>query len=75
MTNLAALAALHARLLLEAREAEAIARRNPDHADRERAEADTRRAEADALAALLEPQGALVAPPGQLSLFSDGGPK
>ena len=72
MTDLAALAALHARLLLEAREAEAIARRNPDYADRELAEAGTRRAEADALATLLEPAGVLIAPAGQLSLFSDG---
>jgi hypothetical protein len=32
MPDLAALAALHARLVLEAREAEAIAARNPDHA-------------------------------------------
>ena len=72
MINLAALTALHARLILEARDAEALAARGGDHADREASEAATRRTEAEALAALLEPHGVLIAPPGQLSLFSDG---
>lgn len=73
MTALAPLVALHARLILEAREAEAIAARNPAHADRELAEADTRRTEAASLAAMLAGLGIETPPVGQLSLFSDGG--
>ena len=72
MSTAATLAALHARLLLEARDAERIAARNPEHTEREAAEAECRRAEAAALAAVLEPMGVIPAPPGQLQLFGDG---
>lgn len=72
MTDLPTLAALHARLILRAREADAIALRNPEHAERERAEADTRRREAAALAALLAPLGLEPPPAGQMQLFGDG---
>lgn len=75
MTDLAALAALHARLILEAREAETLASRNPDHAERERADAAQRRGQAAALADLLAPHGVHVPDPRQLALFSDGGPR
>lgn len=70
--KIASLAALHARLILEAREAEALDYAGNPHADRERAEARTRRAEATALAELLAPHGIETPPDGQLQLFSDG---
>lgn len=70
--DLPILAALHARLILEAREAEAVAARNPDHRERELAEAFTRRHEAAALAAMLAPHGIEAPPPGQMQLFGDG---
>jgi hypothetical protein len=72
MTDLAMLVALHASLILSAREAEAIAARNPDHAERERAEAATRRREAAALAGMLALHGLEPPPAGQLQLFGDG---
>jgi hypothetical protein len=72
VTDLTTLAALHARLILQARDCERLAERNPDHAEREAAEAAMHRAEAAALAALLAPHGVHVPDPRQLALFSDG---
>lgn len=65
VTDLSALAGLHARLLLHARDCERLAERNPDHAERETAEAA-------ALAAVLGPLGVHVPDPRQLALWSDG---
>jgi len=76
MSEAAILARLHARLICEAAECEAIAARNPDHALRESTEAALRRAEAAALAELLrELPGVSVPDPRQIALFSDGGPR
>jgi hypothetical protein len=72
MTDLAVLVALHARLILEARESEALAARNPDHHERETSEAEARRIEAAALATLLAPHGLEPPPSGQMQLFGDG---
>lgn len=72
VTDLSALAGLHARLLLHARDCERLAERNPDHAERETAEAAMHRAEAAALAAVLGPLGVHVPDPRQLALWSDG---
>ena len=72
MTDLAALVALHARLLLEARECEARDYAGNLNREAERAEARTRRQEAAALAEVLGPHGVEAPMPGQLSLFSDG---
>jgi len=74
--QLAHLAALHARLVLDARAAEAAARRLRD-TDMERCEiaedeALEARMQANALAELLGHLGVLVPEPNQLSLFSDG---
>lgn len=70
--TLAHAAAVHARLILEARTAEALASRGGQHAEREACDAETRRAEARALAELLAPFGVEPAAEGQMSLFSDG---
>lgn len=74
MTAALILARLHARLILEAGEAEAMAARNPDHAEREAAEAALRRAEAHALAQAIRAThaGVSIPDPASLSLFSDG---
>lgn len=72
MTDLATLTALHARLILEARDCERLAAHNPDHAEREASDAQRLRAEAAALADVLGPLGVLVPEPKQLSLWSDG---
>lgn len=70
--NLATLVALHASLLLQARECEALDYAGNPHREHERAEARTRRAEAAALAEVLGPHGIECPIPGQLQLFNDG---
>jgi hypothetical protein len=70
-SQIAAVAGLHARCVLNARDLETSADRH-DRADPDRAAQC--RAEASALAALLQAAGAqvLIPEPGQLSLFGDG---
>lgn len=69
---LAALAELHASLLIAAREAERMDHDGNPHAERERMEARNCRAQAAALANLLRPHGVQVPDPRQLALWSDG---
>jgi hypothetical protein len=70
--DLPALVALHARLLLQAREAEALDYEDNPHRERERAEARKLRQEAAALGEVLEPHGVQIPHPRQLSLLADG---
>ena len=72
MSDIASLVALHARLLLQARECEALDYAGNPHREHERAEARTRRQEAAALAEVLGPHGLALPVPGQLQLFNDG---
>lgn len=72
MPDLAILGALHARLVLEARDCERLDYPENPHAERERANARELRAQAAALAELLAPHGVHVPDSRQLSLFSDG---
>ena len=69
---LAALCALHARTVLDAREAEALDYAGNPNAIRERAEARTLREQAAALAEMLAEHGIERPTPGQLQLFNDG---
>jgi hypothetical protein len=76
--QIATVAGLHARCVLNARDLEASAdrhdRADPDRAAQSRDDAAQCRSEASALAALLQAAGAqvLIPEPGQLSLFGDG---
>jgi hypothetical protein len=76
--QVATVARLHARCVLNARDLEASAdrhdRADPDRASQARDDAAQCRAEASALAAMLQAAGAqvLIPEPGQLSLFGDG---
>ena len=78
VSQVATVAGLHARCVLNARDLEASADRHecadPDRAAQARDDAAQCRAEASALAALLQAAGAQVLIPaeGQLSLFGDG---
>jgi hypothetical protein len=76
--QIATVAGLHARCVLNARDLETTGDRclgiDPDRASQARDDAAQCRAEASALAALLTAAGAqvLIPEPGQLSLFGDG---
>lgn len=71
MDDLAILAALHARLRLDAARAAEIAQLGGAHAEAEAADAAILARQAWALETILVERGAIVAAPGQLSLFAD----
>jgi hypothetical protein len=72
MIDLPALVALHARTILQAREAEDLDYEGNPHRERERAEGLRLRRMAAALGEVLEPYGVQIPHPRQLSLLADG---